>query len=128
MESAIFKHPFIAIAISKNMFACAGKISFGELACILTTFREDIDAEAVLAVTLYAITRGYIWKNQHQKTEELAEFFHGISNHVFNNALESVFRASARARLLINTFLLRPCLPLFIETADFGTPKRSAKK
>ena len=39
---------------------------------------------------------------------------------------ERVSRALPMVRLLINTFLLRPCLPLFMETADLGTLKRSA--
>lgn len=36
--------------------------------------------------------------------------------------------ASCNARLLINTVLLRACLPLFIAREDLGTPKRSAMK
>ena len=71
MQKTICKHSLIAVAISINLFACAGKFSPGELAGILTSFREYINAEAVIAVAFYALTIGYSWEKQQQNTEEL---------------------------------------------------------
>ena len=128
MGSTVFKRSLIAVAVSINMFALTRKFSTCKLSGILTPFREDIDAEAISTVAFQALTIGNSREDQQQNCEELECFLHGTPCHVLGNALERISSASSRARFCIKTFLLRPCLPLFIETVDFGTPKRSAKK